>query len=69
MAGRPGVAPHVTVAEDRCLRETSRPPGQNTIGMIAWRVTLYTPQYPQSVGGREIIVIANDITHQVRDLM
>jgi hypothetical protein len=50
--------------EDTCLKETSRAPGHNTIGMIAWKITLYTPQYPQSVGGRDIVVIANDITHQ-----
>mmetsp|Transcript_4903 Transcript_4903/g.18418 ORF Transcript_4903/g.18418 Transcript_4903/m.18418 type:complete len:2238 (-) Transcript_4903:55-6768(-) len=28
-------------------------------GMIAWKMTLHTPEYPE---GREIIVIANDIT-------
>jgi acetyl-CoA carboxylase / biotin carboxylase 1 len=32
--------------------------------MVAWKITLYTPQYPQTVGGREVVVIANDITHQ-----
>ena len=30
--------------------------------MVAWRMTLFTPQYPD---GREIIVISNDITHQI----
>jgi len=34
-------------------------PGSNKIGMIAWDVTLYTPEFP---AGRTIIVIANDIT-------
>ena len=32
------------------------------IGMVAWRMTMLTPQYPE---GREIIVIANDITHLI----
>jgi acetyl-CoA carboxylase/biotin carboxylase 1 len=30
--------------------------------MIAWRLTLYTPEYPS---GRDIIVIANDITYLI----
>ncbi|CAG2058545.1 unnamed protein product, partial [Timema podura] len=41
------------------LTEQKRLPGENNIGMIAWRMTLYTPEYPV---GRQIIVIANDIT-------
>lgn len=41
------------------VKETSRPRGQNDIGMVAWLLTLYTPEYPQ---GREIVIIANDIT-------
>lgn len=32
----------------------------NTIGMIAWLMTLYTPECPR---GRRIILIANDITY------
>ncbi|KAA8495577.1 Acetyl-CoA carboxylase [Porphyridium purpureum] len=42
------------------LVETRRAPGLNTIGMVAWRYTMYTPEYPS---GRQVIVIANDITH------
>ena len=30
--------------------------------MLAWRLTLLTPEYPE---GREVIVIANDITHMI----
>ena len=30
--------------------------------MVAWRMTLNTPEYPE---GREIIVIANDITYLI----
>ncbi|EGC30161.1 acetyl-CoA carboxylase [Dictyostelium purpureum] len=44
------------------LEETYRPVGYNDIGMVAWRMTFYTPEYPL---GRQAIVIANDITHQI----
>lgn len=30
--------------------------------MVAWRMTLRTPEYP---AGREIVVISNDITHKI----
>ena len=42
------------------LIEQKRMPGENDCGMVAWRFTLYTPEYPS---GRDIIVIGNDITH------
>lgn len=35
-------------------------PGENQIGMVAWRMTFCTPEYPAN--GRDIIVIANDLT-------
>ncbi|KAL1433606.1 hypothetical protein MTO96_012435 [Rhipicephalus appendiculatus] len=41
------------------LVEQKRLPGENDVGMVAWRMTLVTPEYPE---GRDIIVIANDIT-------
>lgn len=41
------------------LVETSRKPGLNDIGMVAWSCLLRTPEYPN---GRQMIVIANDIT-------
>ena len=63
------------------LQEVNRNPGENNvckhkskcwlqvgciflskIGMVVWRMKMLTPQYPQ---GREIIVISNDITHQI----
>ncbi|EFA78999.1 acetyl-CoA carboxylase [Heterostelium album PN500] len=44
------------------IEETYRPIGYNDIGMVAWKMTLYTPEYP---AGRQVIVIANDITHQI----
>ena len=39
--------------------KTARPPGTNKVGMVAWLMTLCTPEYPK---GREIVLIANDIT-------
>uniref|UniRef100_A0A1A8EMY5 acetyl-CoA carboxylase n=1 Tax=Nothobranchius korthausae TaxID=1143690 RepID=A0A1A8EMY5_9TELE len=44
------------------LVQMNRLPGGNEIGMVAWRMTLRTPEYPM---GREIIVISNDITHKI----
>ncbi|KAJ3673764.1 hypothetical protein LUZ60_005756 [Juncus effusus] len=38
---------------------TDRKPGQNKIGMVAWRFEMRTPEFPS---GREIIVVANDMT-------
>ena len=37
----------------------NREAGLNSIGMVGWIVTAYTPEYPQ---GRKFIIIANDIT-------
>ena len=47
--------------QDR-LVPVKRFPGENTIGMVAWKMTLKTPEYP---AGRDIIVIANDITIEI----
>ncbi|KAJ3240403.1 acetyl-coenzyme-A carboxylase [Chytriomyces hyalinus] len=44
------------------LEESDRAPGSNTIGMVAWRMDLFTPEYPE---GRSIVVIANDITFHI----
>jgi len=44
------------------VKEVQRPIGQNTIGMVGWRIRLFTPESPQ---GRDVIVIANDITFQM----
>uniref|UniRef100_A0A914WMT1 Acetyl-CoA carboxylase n=1 Tax=Plectus sambesii TaxID=2011161 RepID=A0A914WMT1_9BILA len=41
------------------LMECQRAPGENDCGMVAWKLTMKTPEYPD---GREIILIANDIT-------
>lgn len=39
----------------------ARPIGTNKIGMVAWLVKMKTPEYPE---GREVVVIANDVTVQ-----
>ena len=44
------------------LVEKNRLPGENDIGMIAWRMTMQTPEYPL---GRQIIVISNDLTFKI----
>ncbi|ODN03712.1 Acetyl-CoA carboxylase 2 [Orchesella cincta] len=44
------------------LVEQNRTEGENDIGMVAWKMKLFTPEFPD---GRDIIVIANDITHLI----
>uniref|UniRef100_A0A670K1J3 acetyl-CoA carboxylase n=1 Tax=Podarcis muralis TaxID=64176 RepID=A0A670K1J3_PODMU len=44
------------------LVHMNRLPGGNEIGMVAWRMTLKSPEYPD---GRDIIVISNDITYRI----
>ncbi|XP_078663986.1 acetyl-CoA carboxylase-like isoform X7 [Branchiostoma floridae x Branchiostoma belcheri] len=44
------------------LVEMNRQQGENDIGMVAWKMFLRTPEYPE---GREVIVIGNDITHLI----
>jgi len=41
------------------LVPAKRPSGLNDVGIVVWRCTLFTPEYP---GGRDVIIIANDIT-------
>lgn len=46
--------------ENNELVTTDRSPGLNTVGMVAWKMSLWTPEiYPES---RTVIVLANDIT-------
>lgn len=52
------VAVELDLQGDKLVR-VKRFPGENTIGMVAWRMTMKTIEYP---AGRDIIVIANDIT-------
>lgn len=48
--------------QDGKLVPVNRPPGNNTCGMVVWRMTLRTPECPE---GRPIIVIANDMSFQI----
>ncbi|GMF47357.1 unnamed protein product [[Candida] boidinii] len=42
--------------------EVSREPGANNVGMVAFKITAKTPEYPR---GRQFIVVANDITYKI----
>ncbi|GAV53882.1 hypothetical protein ZYGR_0AK03840, partial [Zygosaccharomyces rouxii] len=44
------------------LTEVDREPGANTIGMVAFKVTAKTPEYPR---GRQFVIVSNDITFKV----
>lgn len=44
------------------LVQMNRLPGDNEVGMVAFRMRMKTPEYPE---GRDIIVICNDITHMI----
>ncbi|XP_074110362.1 acetyl-CoA carboxylase isoform X2 [Cotesia typhae] len=50
------------VLDGENLVEQKRLPGENDAGMVAWKLTLFTPEFPS---GREIILIANDLTHLI----
>ncbi|XP_048044599.1 acetyl-CoA carboxylase 2 isoform X5 [Megalobrama amblycephala] len=44
------------------LVQMNRLPGDNEVGMVAFRMKMKTPEYPE---GRDIIVICNDITYMI----
>ncbi|XP_034397419.1 acetyl-CoA carboxylase isoform X2 [Cyclopterus lumpus] len=44
------------------LVQMNRLPGDNDVGMVAFRLKMKTPEYPE---GRVIIVICNDITYMI----
>jgi acetyl-CoA carboxylase/biotin carboxylase 1 len=52
-------ATELVVNRNDQLVEDRRAPGNNDVGMVAWRLFMRTPEAPD---GREMIVIANDIT-------
>ena len=52
----------VCIDENEKLIQINRLPGENDIGMVAWNMELMTPEYPH---GREIMVVANDLTHMI----
>jgi len=55
-------ATELVLNEKDQLVESVGAPGENKVGMIAWRVVMRTPEAPQ---GRELILITNDITHVI----
>ncbi|KAG7274690.1 hypothetical protein CRUP_021131 [Coryphaenoides rupestris] len=44
------------------LAQMNRLPGDNDVGMVAFRMHMKTPEYP---AGRVVVVICNDITHLI----
>ncbi|CUM66038.1 uncharacterized protein PRCAT00003692001 [Priceomyces carsonii] len=44
------------------LTAVEREPGCNKIGMVGFKATAKTPEYPK---GRQFIIVANDITHKI----
>ncbi|XP_072921977.1 acetyl-CoA carboxylase 2 [Hemitrygon akajei] len=44
------------------LVQMKRIPGSNEVGIVAWKMSLKTPEYPD---GRDIVVICNDITFKI----
>ncbi|SJM86975.1 probable Acetyl-CoA carboxylase [Zygosaccharomyces bailii] len=56
------VANELIEDENGELTEVDREAGANTIGMVAFKITAKTPEYPR---GRQFVVVANDITFKV----
>lgn len=56
----PAEGSELSYREKTPLVPATRAMGSNSIGVVAWVLTLRTPEYPQ---GRQIVAIANDITH------
>lgn len=48
--------------ENEELTAVDRDPGSNKIGMVGFKITAKTPEYPR---GRDFIIVANDITHKI----
>lgn len=55
-------AVELVLDDDNVLQQVERAPGTNTVGMVAWILTLRTPDHPS---GRRMIAIANDITFKI----
>ncbi|XP_065065476.1 acetyl-CoA carboxylase-like isoform X2 [Rhopilema esculentum] len=53
-------ATEMFIDENDKLATINRLAGENDVGMVAWQMTLMTPEYPD---GRDVIVVANDLTH------
>lgn len=48
--------------ENEDLTAVEREPGSNKIGMVGFKINAKTPEYPR---GRQLIIVANDITHKI----
>ena len=48
-------------AEHGVSTAATRPVGTNDVGMVGWTCTFKTPEYP---AGREVVIVANDVTYQ-----
>ncbi|CCK72032.1 uncharacterized protein KNAG_0I02460 [Huiozyma naganishii CBS 8797] len=56
------VANELIEDENGELTEVEREAGANSIGMVAFKVTMKTPEYPR---GRQFVIVANDITFKI----
>lgn len=64
LGGNMDLSSHRINDNSRISEEVHRQPGganslTNKVGMLGWHVTMKTPAYPE---GREVVVIANDVT-------
>ena len=48
--------------ENNELSEVERDAGANDVGMVGFKITCRTPEYPR---GRQFVVVANDITYKI----
>jgi hypothetical protein len=55
---------HAEAAQNSVILPVHREAGKNDVGMVAWIMKLRTPECQSQAQGREIVVIANDITFQ-----
>lgn len=51
----------LVIDDNNQLKQVERAPGMNRIGMVGWLLNVLTPEYPQ---GRQMVIIANDVTIQ-----
>jgi hypothetical protein len=55
-------ATELVLADQKTLKQVNRLPGQNNVGVVVWKVDMVTPECPN---GRQIILIANDISYKI----
>jgi acetyl-CoA carboxylase/biotin carboxylase 1 len=54
-------AKELVLGADGKLQLQTRPVGSNKVGMVAWELTIKTPEFPS---GRKVVLISNDVTVQ-----